>query len=288
MSVFLTLKESPDIPIEADTITPSEFAGKTISQISNLSVQQGNKSLSLKKFFSVKGKPGKTANDTKIILDGDLRKIKMIGRGMDGGRIIIDGNVGMYLGAEMKSGRIHVKGSVDDWAAAEMQGGNIQIEGDTGDYLCAGFRGSRDGMRGGRVYVGGNVGRELASHMQRGFIAIKGNVGSPCAARMMGGTIIIIGNVGERTAIQATRGMIICLGTVESVLPTYKFSGSSEREIVNYYLRYLHSRRPDFVGDSVNNTEKWMKFIGDFAEASPNEEIFVRSSINEHLHPGGK
>ncbi len=284
MTVVLTLKKTLDLPLEAEVITPSHFADKTALEIGKLPVHQGNQILSLKEYFKIEGKSGKETTDTEIVLRGDLRKVKMIGRNMNEGRITVEGDVGMYLGAEMLAGRIHVKGSVDDWAAAEMRGGNIQIEGDAGYYLCAGYRGSKEGMKGGRVYVAGNVKGEMASHMRRGFIAVKGNVESPCAVRMTGGTIVVIGDIGERAGLQATRGMIICLGRVNSILPTYKYSGSSEREFVNYYLRYLKSRRPDFLAENIDTKEKWMKFIGDFAETNTDEEIYVREIKNKNLH----
>ena len=136
---------------------------------------------------------------------------------------------------------------------------------------------------GGRVYVGGNAGREMASHMRRGFIAVRGNVGSPAAARMMGGTIIVAGDMEDRIGIQATRGMIVCLGSVKSVLPTYKFSGTSQREFIGYYLRYLRSRRPDFLTQTIDSSERWMKFLGDFAEENTYEEIYLRDVANRHL-----
>lgn len=283
MTVVLTLKKPLDIPIEAEVITPNHFANKTIIGIGDLPVHQGNEIFPLKDCFKIEGRSGKAAVDTEIIVRGDLHKVKMIGKSMNGGKISIDGNAGMYLGAEMIAGRIHVKGSVDDWAAAEMKGGNIQIEGNAGYYLCAGYRGSKNGMQGGRVYVAGDVKGEMASHMRRGFIAIKGNVGASCAARMLGGTIIVVGDMESRAGLQATRGMIICLGRIESILPTYKFSGSSEREFVSYYLRYLKSRRPDFLDENIDVNIKWMKFIGDFAETSPNAEIYVLPSKNESL-----
>jgi formylmethanofuran dehydrogenase subunit C len=185
--ITLTLTHLPDIPVEAETITPSDFVGKSMSAIGKLPIHQGNKSLSLDEFFEIDGTPGSTVEDMEILLVGDLRRVKMIGRRMNGGYVTIRGSAGMYLGAEMVAGRIHVTGSVGSWTAAEMQGGNIQIEGDAGDYLCSGYRGSPDGMKGGRVYVVGNVGRDMASHMRRGFIAVKGNVGENAAARMKGG-----------------------------------------------------------------------------------------------------
>ena len=165
MTVTVTLRETPELPLEADSITPTHFAGKTAQEIGALPLQQGNQVIQLKDFFDISGESGPTPDETEIIVKGNLRKVKMIGKEMNGGRITIEGDTGMYLGAEMIAGRIHVKGSVGDWAAAEMEGGNIQIEGDAGDYFCSGYRGSTDGMKGGRVYVAGNVGREMAAHL---------------------------------------------------------------------------------------------------------------------------
>ena len=283
MKVILSLTEALDIPLEADTITPTQFAGKSVKEIGEIPVQKGNEVLALKDFFDISGESGPTPDETEILVKGDLRKVKMIGKGMNGGQITVEGDTGMYLGAEMIAGRIHVKGSVGPWAAAEMEGGNIQIEGDAGDYLCSGYRGTPEGMKGGRVYVAGDVGREMAAHMRKGFIAVKGDVGPQSAIRMMGGTIIVVGDMAERVGVQATKGMIFCLGKLDSLFPTYKFSGSSEREFVNYYLRYLNDRRPDFLSESVDTSEKWVKYMGDFAEASPGEEIYIRASKNQHL-----
>jgi len=284
MTVSLILTKEPDLPIEADMITPGHFAGKSISEIEKLPVLQGNQFLDLGEFFKISGESADTPDDTEIVVSGDLRKVKMIGKGMNGGRITVEGDTGMYLGAEMVAGRIHVKGSVGPWAAAEMQGGNIQIEGDAGDRLCAGYRGSIEGMSGGRVYVAGDVGREMASHMRKGFIAVKGNVGELAASKMKGGSIIVCGNLGERVGVGSTKGMIFALGKVDSLMPTYLFSGTSEREFTNYYLRYLRSRRPDFLKEDISSSEKWTKYMGDFAEGSPKQEIFVRRSLNEHLN----
>ena len=283
MTVILSLRKAPEIPIEADTITPTHFAGKGVREIGEIPIQCGNEVLGLKDFFDISGKSGPSPDETEILVKGDLRKVKMIGKGMNGGQITVEGDTGMYLGAEMIAGRIHVKGSVGPWAAAEMEGGNIQIDGDAGDYLCAGYRGTTEGMKGGRVYVAGNVGREMAAHMRKGFIAVKGNVGPQSAIRMMGGTIIVVGDMAERVGVQATKGMIFCLGKMDSLFPTYKFSGKSEREFVNYYLRYLKEHRPDFLSEDIGVSEKWVKYMGDFAEASPGEEIYFRASKNKHL-----
>jgi len=283
MTVYVALKKVPNISIEADLITPTAFAGKTLEQIGKLEVIQGRDTCKLGDFFEIKGNPAESAEETEIALSGDLRKVKMIGKGMNGGIIKIDGDVGMHLGAEMIAGRITVTGSVDAWAGAEMSGGNIQIEGDAGDYLCAGYRGTPDGMTGGRVFVAGNVGNEMALHMRKGFIAVKGDIGEMAAIRMKGGSIMVSGELGARACIEATKGMVFALGKVNSISPTFKYSGISEREFTGYYIKYLKSRRPDFIQSDILSTEKWIKFVGDLAEAESKTEIYARLDLNTHL-----
>jgi formylmethanofuran dehydrogenase subunit C len=283
MTVHLLVRETPDIPVETDTVTPSHFFKAGAKKIAALPVQQGNQTRELGDFFEIKGQLGDSVDSTEIQVSGDLRKFKMLGRGMKGGRLEIVGDAGMYVGAEMVAGRIHVTGSVGSWAGAEMQGGNVQIEGDAGDCLCASYRGSLEGMKGGRVYVAGDAGREMASHMRRGFIAVKGSVGDHAAAKMQGGTIVVLGALQQRFGISATRGMLIVLGKVESLLPTYRYSGTADREFVPYYLNYLRSRRPDFIPGAVEATEKWIKFMGDFAEGRPYVEVYARTAQNTHL-----
>ncbi len=283
MTVSIALKQIPDIPIEADMITPTAFAGKTLEQIGKLEVIQGRHTCELKDFFEIKGNPAESAEETVIALNGDLRKVKLIGKGMNGGIINIEGDVGMHLGAEMIAGRITVSGSVDAWAGAEMSGGNIQIEGNAGDYLCAGYRGSPDGMKGGRVYVAGNVGCEMALHMRKGFIAVKGDVAEMAATRMRGGSIMVCGELGPRACVEASKGMVFALGKINSLLPTFKYSGTSEREFTGYYVRYLKARRPDFIRSEILHSEKWVKFVGDLAEVESKMEIYARLVLNSHL-----
>ncbi|MHA1770920.1 MAG: formylmethanofuran dehydrogenase subunit C [Candidatus Thorarchaeota archaeon] len=287
MIIQLTPIKIPDIPVEAEVITPSHFVAKSIDEIRQLEVYQGKQRLTLEDFFEVNGEPTDDIAELTIKIEGDLRRIKYIGHQMNGGRIEIHGDVGMYLGSQMQAGRIHVHGSVGAWAAAEMSGGNIQIEGDAGDFLCAGLRGSSEGMKGGRVYVAGNVGREMAAHMRKGFISVKGSIGEMAASRMQGGTIIVCGNASPRLGVQATRGMILIRGKLESVLPTYRFSGVAVREFTSYYMRYLFTRRPDFI-DRYGPDEKWIKFQGDFAEGRPNTELYVLSNTNNQLLVNGE
>ena len=57
MTVTVSLREIPDLPLEADSITPTHFAGKTIKEIGELPIQQGNQIIPLKDYFDSIGVP---------------------------------------------------------------------------------------------------------------------------------------------------------------------------------------------------------------------------------------
>ncbi|MCX7855931.1 MAG: formylmethanofuran dehydrogenase subunit C, partial [Anaerolineae bacterium] len=82
----LILKTEPTVPLEADTITPDHFLGKTAAEISALPLLYGNEKVPLGDFFSVLGD-----GSAEITLEGDLRRVKWIGARMTQGRIIIRG-----------------------------------------------------------------------------------------------------------------------------------------------------------------------------------------------------
>jgi hypothetical protein len=45
----------------------------------------------------------------------------------------------------------------------------------------------------------------------------------------------------------------------------------------------LKSRRPDFLESNILYSEKWMKFVGDFAEAESKMEVYTRLNLTSHL-----
>ena len=59
-TVTLTPTKKPELVLEADTITPDSFAGKTAEQIAKLPVYQGKQDCTLGEFFTVAGLPGAT------------------------------------------------------------------------------------------------------------------------------------------------------------------------------------------------------------------------------------
>ncbi len=99
--ISLALKSTVTVPVEAEMITPQAFQGKRVAEIEALPVLHGNAMARLGDFFQVSGDA-----DDALRLAGDCSRVKYVGKGMTDGRIEIDGDAGMHLGAEMRGGEI--------------------------------------------------------------------------------------------------------------------------------------------------------------------------------------
>ena len=58
-----------------------------------------------------------------------------LGHGNSGKRIVVEGNVGNYLGSYMKDGKIIVQGNVGRDLGSHMKDGEIVVNGDVGDWI---------------------------------------------------------------------------------------------------------------------------------------------------------
>lgn len=229
--VKLTLTKVPDLYLEAENVTPDHFAGKTAQQIGELHVHLGNQTAKISDYFSVEGKGGETAADTKILIAGPTDKVKYIGMKMTAGEIEVQGNTDMYTAAWMAGGKIHVKGNVDSFCAIGMTGGEFIVDGNAKNYLAASYRGDWRGMQGGKVTVKGNAGSDTATFMIGGTIDIGGNVDVHLGTHAEGGKIIIRGNAKGRVGGQMVKGDIFVLGQVERMMPSYILKGEEEVEL---------------------------------------------------------
>jgi len=190
-TVTITLKNAPALYLEADTISPDAFAGKTAAQIAELPVFEGNVPSTLGKYFEVSGDAGATAADTKVVVKGDMKKVKYLGFKMTAGEMVIEGTADQYVGAWMKGGKILAKGSVAAFAGLAMKGGEITIEGNAGNYLGAAYRGDWRGMSGGKILVKGNAGSDIGMYMLGGEIVVNGNADVHVMTHAEGGKTII-------------------------------------------------------------------------------------------------
>jgi len=237
--VTLTPNGEKYLVLEADCITPDNFAGKTLEQIADMTVWEGNTTHRLGKFFDIAGKTGATAAETAIVVNGNVPRVKYIGSKMTDGAILCKGDVDMYLGAWMKGGSILCKGNADAFAGIQMEGGDLIIEGNAGNYLGAAYRGDWRGMKGGNILVKGNAGNDLGEYMMGGTITIMGNVtfnagihaGRGNTSKEPGGKIIIHGAADARVGAQMIRGTIFVLGGIKTMMPGFVAKGTEEVEL---------------------------------------------------------
>ena len=227
-TITLKLKDAAmsgiaQIPVEVDALTPDKLFGKGEAELKAVKVWWGNKQEATGDLFdvSVAGDAG-SADEVKIVFEGDLTRVKRIGDGMKAGEIEARGDVDMHCGAMMEGGKIVVKGNANCWAGREMRGGELVIEGDAEDNLCAMYRGEDKGMTGGKVTVNGNAGECVGQYMAGGEIVIKGNVDRLAGLSMSGGKITIGGDA-ELFGPDMIGGEIVMKGKVLEMMPSFRF-----------------------------------------------------------------
>src|SRR6185295_18553287 len=255
--ITLTLKEQPNVPLEAEMLSPDVMAALTNDEIRALPVYLGKRQRRLDDFFSIEG-----AKSDELEIRGDVGKVKWIGRGMTRGRITVASSVGMHLGAHMKGGTIDVSGNAADWAGAEMSGGVIRIRGDAGGQVGAAYRGSVSGMTGGTILIHGTAGLEVGMRMKRGTIAIGGLVRDFAGLQMKGGTIVLGSGAELRTGAWMLRGTIISLAPIP-LLPTFLYASTYNPTFVRLFARQL-----DALGFTIPYDEQsgaYERYSGDTA-----------------------
>ena len=250
-TVTITMKNLPALYLEADTVSPDTFAGKTATQIAELPVYEGNVASTLGKYFEVSGNAGATAADTKIVVKGDVTKVKYLGFKTSAGEMVIEGSTDLYVGAWMTGGKILAKGNVEAFAATGMKGGELTIEGNAGNYLGAAYRGDWRGMAGGKILVKGNAGSDIGMYMLGGEITVNGNVDVHVATHAEGGKVIIKGNAKSKVGGQMVEGDIYVFGTIDVMMPGFKPAGEVELEVSGVKGKFAH-----YTGDMGERHKK--------------------------------
>jgi len=250
-TVTITMKNPPALYLEADTISPDAFAGKTAARIAELPVFEGNMPSTLGKYFDVSGDAGATAAETKVVVKGETGRVKYIGFKMTGGELVIEASADQYVGAWMKGGRILAKGNVGAFAATAMSGGKLTIEGNAGNYLGAAYRGDWRGMSGGKILVKGNAGSDTGMYMLGGEIVVNGNIDVHVMTHAEGGKVVVKGNAKSKLGGQMVDGTIVVFGTIDVMMPGFKPAGEAELEIDGAKAKFAH-----FLGDTGERKKK--------------------------------
>jgi len=253
--ITLTLKRQPNVPLEAEALSPDVLAPLAIDAVRALPVHLGKRRLRVDDFFEVEGTPG-----DELEIRGDAGKVKWIGRAMTRGRVAVLGNAGMHLGAYMKGGRIEVTGDVSDWLGGEMSGGLIRVRGNAGGQVGAAYRGSTTGMTGGTILIEGSAGLEVGMRMRRGLIALGGPVRDFAGLEMKGGTIVLGRGAELRTGAWMTRGTIVSLAPIP-LLPTFSYASAFNPTFLRLYARHLATLGFPLPCDETKGT--YRRYTGD-------------------------
>jgi formylmethanofuran dehydrogenase subunit C len=267
VQVKLTVKKTLSVPVDAEVITPDAIASLSLSEVKSLNVWEGNRRRLLGELFNVEFIDSGEDDTLTLWMKGDLKSVRRIGSHMSFGRILIDGDVGMYLGEKMEGGMIQVNGNADSWLGSDMNAGLIEVLGDAGDFVGSPLRGLTRGMNGGRIHVKGSVGNECGCWMEDGTIIVDGEIGLFGGIHMRGGVILTQGNAMGRIGAGMIDGKIVIMGNIPSILPSFTFE---------------EVRKSTRVGDDRVEGPFYL-FSGDLAEDGKGR-LYLAISENNHLH----
>jgi formylmethanofuran dehydrogenase subunit C len=173
--------------IDASSIRRSSMVGKSRSAIESIQLVADGTPVDLVDLFDL------TVDDFEpdlIVVQGDLANVH-------------------GLGAKHDKGEFQVTGTVGDSLACGMVGGRIMVDGDAGAFVGGPIASHASGMSGGVVIINGSVGAYAGHRMRRGTLMVQGDAGAMLAASMVAGTICIGGVVGNQMAVAMRRGSIV-------------------------------------------------------------------------------
>src|SRR5215216_1641756 len=257
MTLTLTLREQPLVPLEAEVLCPDRLAAASREEIEALPVWHGNERTRVGEFFAVSG------GGDDVRLEGDLSRVKVVG------------DLGMHAGAGMRGGELHVEGDAGDWAGAGMRGGTLVVRGSAGRQLGGVYSGERAGMRGGEIVVHGDAGAQAGAGVRRGLIAVAGRVGDAAGLRMLAGTIVALGGLGPRAGAGMRRGSIVTTAPA-TPLATFMFCCLYRPPFLRLYLRRLRA-----LGLAVSDEQldgRYARWCGDGLELRRGEILILEEA----------
>jgi formylmethanofuran dehydrogenase subunit C len=271
VTVTLTLREAPSVPLEAEVLTPDRLLGQSDDDIRRLEIWHGNEPVDLGDFFTVAA----GADGDGVRLEGDLSRVKFIGCGMTRGRVVVDGDAGMHAGEGMQGGELVIEGDAGDWAGVDMLGGRLVVRGSAGRHLGGALPGSRAGMRGGEILVHGDAGEEAGFGLRRGLIAVAGKVGVSAGLRMLAGTIVALGELGPRAGAESRRGTLVAMAR-PPLLPTYAYACTYKPPFLGLVLRHLRDLGLPVSGGQIGG--RYARYSGDSLDLKRGEILILEES----------
>jgi len=287
-AVTLTLKDTVEGRVVADSVVPDRFATLSAMEIAHLPVwltrhtappaladatgcdtdrpgrSADHHAVDLGDLFSIRGE-----RSDVVRIQGNLSNVDALGAAMTGGTISIDGNAGRELGRMMTGGTVAVHGNVGDDAGLGMAGGALLVWGSAADRVGGALPGASRGMTGGEIFVRRNVGRDAGMAVRRGLIVVGGDAGDGAARGMIAGTILVMGKAAGAVGLWNKRGTVVALGGV-TVPPTYRYACTYRPPHLRLIFAYLRRAHGVPVDDRHINGQ-YARYCGDLSETGRGE-----------------
>ena len=219
----LTLRQRPDQRLDLSPLVPHCLAGKTTREIEQIDLQTTRHRVQVGDVFRLR-----MGDVEQIRIQGACDRLDYVGREMNGGEILVEGDLGIQAGRLMAGGRLTVLGNTGPWAASGMKAGVLEIRKAAGDRLGGPLAGEIAGMRGGIVIVRGSVGERVGDRMRRGTILVEGEAGPYAGSRMIAGTLVVRGKAGQLPGFLLKRGTIVLGNGCDALSPTFVDCGRYE------------------------------------------------------------
>jgi len=219
----LTLRRRPDQRLDLSSLVPHGLAGKTAREIEQIDLQTTRHRVQVGDVFRLR-----MGDVEQIRIQGACDRLDYVGREMNGGEILVEGDLGIQAGRLMAGGRLTVLGNTGPWAASGMKAGVLEIRKAAGDRLGGPLAGEIAGMRGGIVIVRGSVGERVGERMRRGTIIVEGEAGPYAGSRMIAGTLVIRRKAGQLPGFLLKRGTIVLGDGCSALSPTFVDCGRYE------------------------------------------------------------
>lgn len=244
-TITFALKKFSSIALEFEELIPDAIYSWSKTDFDNYQVPVGNTRFPLTNYFDidVEGE-AEGPEDVKLILNGDMGRVKYIGNKMSAGEIIVNGDADLHAGAEMTGGSIKINGNAESYVGREMRGGSIEVMGDVREYCGTSYIGEWRGMSGGVIKVHGNSGKQLADCMSGGEIYIDGSCDILAGIHMTKGYIEIGGDVTRWPGGQMKNGTIVIKGKLSSLLEGFENEGIfvdpeiNGKQFTGKYIKY--------------------------------------------------
>lgn len=263
-TIIFNQKKTSSIALEFDELIPDTIFSWDKSDFDKYEVPIGNSRFPLTNYFDVEVEgEAESADDVKMIINGDLNRVKYIGTKMSGGEVICNGSVDLHVGAEMSGGSVLVNGNAGAHAGREMTGGYLEITGDTKEFTGASYIGDWRGMTGGEILVRGNAGKQCGECLSGGYIRVLGDCDILAGIHMARGLIVLEGNVNRWPGGQMKNGNIVINGKLGRLLEGFVLDG-----VVS---------DPEIEGRSFEG--KYIKYTGDIG-LNGKGSLYLKADIN--------